>query len=405
MSGLSSAKFSASDAAVGYLYQVRVALLWALRRLRSGSDFMVSLETLDDVTFEANGEPTDILQTKHHQVHAADLTDSSPDLWKSLRIWFEGRLSGSVPGTANLHLLTTAAAASGSVAEKLRTSGRDVEAALKSLVSTAQSSTSQKNAEAYKVFLGTPTVTRRAILDAVIVEDAAPNIVDLDADLRTEVFWACERENHDAFLARLEGWWFRRTLKQLTSPGLSDRIPGEEIEAQMSDLREQFKEEALPIDDDLLSFTLDDATRATHADSRFVFQLEIANAGKKRIAAAIRDYYRAYEQRSRWLRDRLLYVGELGQYERKLVEEWELVFEAMKDEIGANATEAIRTQAAREVLSWAERATIPIRPAVVEPFITRGSLHMLADDARVGWHPDFVDRLTKLLQNQAGGSP
>jgi hypothetical protein len=41
--------FSAADSALGYLYQVRVALLWSLRRARAGADFVVSLETLDDV--------------------------------------------------------------------------------------------------------------------------------------------------------------------------------------------------------------------------------------------------------------------------------------------------------------------------------------------------------------------
>jgi hypothetical protein len=47
--------FSAADSALGYLYQVRIALLWALRRFKTDNDFVVSLETLDDVTFESNG--------------------------------------------------------------------------------------------------------------------------------------------------------------------------------------------------------------------------------------------------------------------------------------------------------------------------------------------------------------
>ena len=47
--------FSAADSALGYLYQVRVALLWALRRLKTDDDFVISLETLDDVTFETKG--------------------------------------------------------------------------------------------------------------------------------------------------------------------------------------------------------------------------------------------------------------------------------------------------------------------------------------------------------------
>ena len=40
--------FNAGASMLGYLYQVRVTLLWAIRQSRAG-DFSVSLETLDSV--------------------------------------------------------------------------------------------------------------------------------------------------------------------------------------------------------------------------------------------------------------------------------------------------------------------------------------------------------------------
>jgi hypothetical protein len=397
-------QFSAADAALGYLYQVRVALLWALRKLKSATDFLVSIETLDDVTFETKGgTPDELLQTKHHRNRKASLSDASPDLWKSLRIWFEG-YAKSIPTGAALHLLTTATAAAGSAPAYLRLEGRNVDAALTALQSTAQSSANAGNASAYEAFLNTSAATRKAILEMVVVIDAAPTVNALDQELRTEVFWAVDRKDHDAFLDRIEGWWLRRVLKQLVAVGQGDRILAGEIEAEMSDLRDQFQQDSLPIDEDLFDFTLDDATLSTHAESTFVHQLHLIKAGKKRIAAAIRDYYRAFEQRSRWLRNDLLLVGDLGKYERKLIEEWELVFEAMRDEVGAGAAEDAKEKAAREVLKWAESVTIPIRPRVTEPFVTRGSLHMLADEVRVGWHPEFHDRLAILLGVTTGAA-
>jgi hypothetical protein len=394
--------FSAADAALGYLYQVRVALLWSLQRLKKSQSFLVSLETLDDVTFEANGEADVLLQTKHHKNREARLTDASPDLWKTLRVWFEGYANGDIPSGASLHLLTTATAPEGTVAAYLRPRNRDVGAALKSLEATARSSASTDNAAAYKAFLDSPSSTRQMLLDSVFVIDAAPSVSDLGEELRTEVYWAAESQYHDAFVERLEGWWLRRSLKQLVDITKGDRIISDEIEAQMSDLREQFKTDSLPIDEDLLTFSLDEATYEAHTDSVFVRQIELVKAGKKRIVAAVRDYYRAFEQRSRWLRDDLLLIGDIEKYERRLVEEWELIFEGMKDELGEGAAETAREKAAREVLTWAERVTIPIRPAVVEPFVTRGSLHMLADKLRVGWHPEFKDRLEHLLTKATG---
>lgn len=393
-----SSPFSAVDATLGYLYQVRSALLWALRRLKSDPNFLVSVETLDDVTFENTaGEATDLLQTKHHRQGTSSLTDASPDLWKTLRIWLEGHASGLIPPNASLYLVTTGIAPAGSAADRLRATNRDISVAKQSLDATASTSTNQTNKVGYEVYLNATSDVRMAVLNRVIIIDASPMTMDLNEELREEVFWAAGKEHHEAFLNRLEGWWFRRVLRQLCHVD-QNRIGSAELEAQMSDLREQFKHDALPIDDDLLEFKLDDATAAAHENSVFVRQLEIVKAGKHRVAAAIRDYYRAFEQRSRWLRDDLIVGLDLDKYEKRLSEEWEIVFEAMRDDLGDAATESAKEQAAREVLKWAERTTIPIRPSVTEPFLCRGSLHLLADNMRVGWHPEFRSRLETLLQ-------
>ena len=394
-------QFSASDSALGYLYQARLALLWSFKRLRADSDFVVSLETLDDVTFESNGRPDELLQTKHHLIRSADLTDASTDLWKALRVWFEGTSNNSIPQQALLYLITTSAAAESSSAAKLRHENRGVESALISLETTAQTSRSQENALAYRAFLNAPVPERRSILNRVVILDKTPTIEELNASLKGEIGWATERQFQDTFLQYLEGWWFRRVIAQMARINTGDRILGVELEAQMSNLREQFKQDSLPIADDLLNFTPDDAAIAAHDESLFVRQLELARANKRRVAAAVRDYYRAFEQRSRWLRDDLLMVGDLKSYEFRLVQEWELFFEARKDELGDTAAEAEKEAAARKVLEWAEAACIPIRPAVTEPFVCRGSLHMLADMLQVGWHVEFRDRLAHLLSPEA----
>jgi hypothetical protein len=313
-------------------------------------------------------------------------------------VWFEGHGKKQIPAGTMLYLLSTGAAPKDSAASYLRSEGRDVAKALSILEAVPHSSVSQANAEAYKAFLAAPSTTRRAILDSVVVLDRAPGVLTINDDLKAEVFWTAN-PHHEAFLQRLEGWWLRRVIKQLSASPNTDGILSAEIEAEMSDLREQFREGSLPIDDDLLAFTLDDETHAAHEGYQFVHQLRLIDAGKRRVAAAIRDFYRAYEQRSRWLREDLLLVGDLSRYESKLVEEWELVFEAAKDEMEATAAEAAKQKAGRSVLAWAERAAIAIRPGVTEPFVVRGSFHMLADETppRIGWHPDFHERLAEIL--------
>jgi hypothetical protein len=113
---------------------------------------------------------------------------------------------------------------------------------------------------------------------------------------------------------------------------------------------------------------------------------------------AIRNYYRAFEQRSRWVREDLLLIGELERYEERLIEEWDLHFEQMRDDLGDDAAEEAMRQAAQSLYKWVESGSHRfIRPGVTEPAIARGTYQMLADDLRVGWHLEFLDRIKRLL--------
>lgn len=393
-------QFSAADSALGYLYQVRCALLWSLQRLPNEPIFEASIETLDDVTFETAGAPQELLQTKLHKNRGANLTDASTDLWKTLRIWIAALDAGQITTETVLYLVTTESTAPGTIAASLKTTGRDTDVALQRLQQTAQTSSSQTNESAYAAYLSKSTDERKKLIDRVYIVDSAPDISDLDQLLKNEVFHAISREHQEAFLEYLEGWWFRRAVTQLKNIESGDRISSEELEAQMAELRDQFRRESLPIADDLLNYKLDDETTSSHGDFPFVQQIKLTTTHSKRIMSAIQDYYRAFEQRSRWQRQNLLFIRDLKTYEKRLTEEWELIFAAAEDRIGSEASETEKKQAAQEVLAWAESGNVRsrIKPAVSESFITRGSLHILANQMRIGWHPEFRARIQTILE-------
>lgn len=109
--------FSAAPSALGYLAQVEYALLLTLQRLDVVFDFDVSIETLDDIVFhEAAGtSPPELFQSKHRVDRTASLSDSSPDIWKTLHNW-----AVEAPQGANLTFLTNAIAPATSAAIRLR---------------------------------------------------------------------------------------------------------------------------------------------------------------------------------------------------------------------------------------------------------------------------------------------
>ena len=388
-------KYSAASSSLGYFYQCRYALLEALRRLPEGDSISIDIETLDDVVFETDGSAIDVLQTKHHINSHANLADASPDLWKTLRIWIEGQSDGNIPQDAQFFLITTAVCNDGTAAAYLRPETRDEMKALKGLNATVSTSTNETNLPAYQAFSSLDMKDRERLVTSITVLDGSPSIGQLDDQLQQAVFYAVERQFLDSYLQRLEGWWFGRVIKHLLDNNAGP-VLGEELEAEASRIREQFKEDNLPVDDEIMQATID---ASGYLGMTFVEQLKLIDVNQSRVVHAIRNYYRAFEQRSRWLREDLLYVGELERYEDRLIEEWDLMFQQMSDELGEEAAEEAKVHAAQDLYKWVETgAHSEIRRAVTEPAIARGTYQMLADDLRVGWHLEFRKRLQAILE-------
>ena len=123
------------------------------------------------------------------------------------------------------------------------------------------------------------------------------------------------------------------------------------------------------------------------------------------IRNAILDYYRAFEQRSEWAREHLLFLGEIEDYEDRLVDEWSRYRDVVFEELDEDTAEDVLLRAGKELYRWADQQSgnyesLRVRARVTEPYVTRGSFHILADAApepRVFWHPRFLDRLGQLL--------
>lgn len=377
----------ASASAVGYLYQCRYALLAGLRAIPQRPQLSISIERFDDVAFDVRGEATELIQTKHHLGKAGGLSDASVDLWKTLRIWSTWVARDlNAPFRVSFYLLTTAIAPVNSAASYLCATDRDETKADELLMGAITSSKSKENKPAYDAYSALPKSQRINLLRAVTVLDRSPNIIDVRDEIVREVYHAAPRDKLEQLTQRLEGWWFGVVIGALAGTGPSS-IPVMSIDQRVDELREEFKRDALPVD---FSTATPPAAVVADLDKRpFVRQLRMINIGPIRVEYAIRDYYRASEQRSRWAREELLVDGELEQYERDLVEAWEPRHAANLDELTPTCSTTKRIQLGQALFKWAEQeASYPLR-SVRERFLTHGSFHILANRYVLGWHPDY----------------
>ena len=306
--------------------------------------------------------------------------------------------------------MTTEESAENSAARHLRIEGRNISEAETLLLQTSQTSSNESNKEGYQKFNSLTPEQRGALLERVYILDNCPLSKDLQTHLSEELWGHCERQYADQFLKYLEGWWLQRVVAGIDGSELTDiadkeidseslkhkkhkilKITGREIDGQLDSLREQFKSDSLPIHPEIQSA---DPDVTPFVNLVFAKQLRLIALPENRIQRAAKNFYKAAEQRSRWVRESLLIDNDLEQYDDILIEEWAIRFDQAKDSLPVDPSSDDQIASGKKVFQWVEaEAHIPIRPSCQESFITRGTYQMLANRLRVGWHPEFQSRL------------
>jgi len=396
-------KFSAGEQGLGYIYQPRLALL---HLLQLPEDTAVVLEKDDDLDFVDGTGGKTLASLKHKQ--AGDrLTDLAPDFWKSINIWLvRYKRDGRAASNLRFFLFTTGAVSASSFLARFlpyQSVASGDQATLTELADAALAETTSKLITPIAAaFNELNDMEKQDFLERVQILDGSPRIDDIPATIRDKHMRSIRREHRQLVFERLEGWWIAAVIEQLTG-ARPEGIFGYEVSDKLSSFAEEYKADNLPI-----TFRGKEPAGGVDADADprlFVAQLREIGISSNRIRSAILDYYRAFEQRSAWAREKLLVSGEIEDYEDRLADEWsrykDVAFEKLKDD---SAEDALR-EAGAALYNWAEFETgkiesLRIRAQVTESYVLRGSFHLLANatpEPRVYWHPRFLDRLGKLL--------
>ncbi|RGC80405.1 hypothetical protein DW241_12715 [Hungatella hathewayi] len=386
----------ASEQMLGYLYQVRYALTLLLEN--DNSDFQISIEKFDDVAFSKDGMPKQLIQLKHHVQRQGSLTDGSTDLWRTLKVWMDvvSESPNILSGTEFL-IVTTAIAPDGTAASCLKKGkNRNTEDAYEKLKDVCLKSENKNHKKYYEAFLKTDETIAKCLVNQICVIDGASDIINVEKDFRKQIRYSCIPKYENQICERLEGWWYKKAIEALCSD-TPIFVTQNQVRSFIVSVSQEYSDDNLPID--IFDIGNIQETNLSASEKIFYEQLKLICLGSRRMQTALRDYYRAFKQRANWVRNDLLYVNELENYEQRLIDEWEHAFAAMEDDLAGyrGVTEEEKITEGRRLFSEIEKKDIRIRSKCQEAFVMRGSYHMLANQLKVGWHIDFYDRLKKLL--------
>jgi len=373
---------------LGYIYQVRYGLFLAWKKLAELPDpdlVNISIEKLDDIGFDQQGTPEELLQTKFHG-KAGSITNRSADIWKTIRVWVELAQAGDITlGEVILTLVTTEAIPTGSLAECLGVGNvRNRTEALDLMAEICEES-NDTNLKGYQAYKSLSDPQRQILLNSIHIVGKSGDLLNIRDRMIPIARQSVPGEAVGAFIDRVEGVWFGWCVESLSKTptgvinlgNLQDLIDEFRPEYSHTNLPPEFAD-ALPdvidIDGDLRPF---------------VQQLRLFNAPKGMVELAVTNYYRAFEQRNKWAIDGLLNPGELEKFDRKLHEKWQekqTYLEAVED---ISTEEGKRKYSVELYQHCQQNGVVPIRRDFIEHYLSKGSYHILSDSLRIGWHPEF----------------
>lgn len=384
--------FSAKEPSLGYFYQVRYGL-YLLLSTKQIEDTKLLIEALDDIEIRTN-EKINLFQTKYHLRGNTNLTDRSSDFWKTIRVWSEQIKNKQIKLDETVFsLVTTESISNNSILLDIKNKN-DIDDILYKLKNIAEETTNQTNQKGYEAFKGLEPKEQEALIANIHIVDASLDFNAIDVSIKNELKLSALQNQIEPLIQRLEGWFFRSCISHLQNQ--KDYISFEELQKQILYITDSFKHDNLPVDfPDKIIPSGEELN--TISSMKFYKQLNLIDLSPRLCETAISNYYRAFNQRSKWLKDDLLNPQEEIDYDKRLVDDWEQKFDLLLDETDDLVDDAKKEHGQKFYKRYQveQPPTIFIRDRFQENYLIRGSYHMLADKLKVGWHPDFKSLTSK----------
>ncbi|NUJ81678.1 hypothetical protein HUN39_16925 [Methylocystis sp. FS] len=396
----SSATHAAAGSALGFWYQA----FYALRALviLNTDDAAVGIEQLDDVVLKADGQ-TLLFQLKHSiSANPPAITLKSRSLWQTMKVWIDA-LPGLTLAETSLHLVAVGEIPEGSPLLALTDTEADRADLVTAMTEEAERVLETRDAAAKakktlphgdrvdgcQAFLALSKLERLNLLRRAVIRPDSPTVAEIEKEIAS-YFYLVLPEHRPAVAKRLVEWWDRQVVYSLC--GERERVIARaELQSQIMTIVADLEQEKL-----VPEFEQVGPPDDYQPDGMLARQIELVKGKSFDLKRAIREEWKAREQRGRWAAGNPAMKAKITAYDHVLREHWSDRHDEMADACAALEDDK-KCASGLELLRWTHNeAPITIRPIAEgwgAAYYVRGSYQVLAINLQVGWHPDFKARL------------
>lgn len=330
------------------------------------------------------------------------VTLASRALWKTLKVWIDALPELALSETT-LHLVAVGSIPKGSPLQALLEMGSDRGELVKAIANEAQRVVNARanaanaesklpfgeRADGCEAFLALTETEQGNLVCRIQIQHGSPKVSEIENRIADHLK-TLPPEHRSSVATRLVEWWDRQVIYSLC--GKRSRVIHRiELQQQISSIIGDIEAERLVPD---FNTVLPPGTY--QPDGMLMRQVKLVDGAHSDITRAIREEWRAREQRAKWVDANTAMASKINDHDLVLQEEWSDRHLQMV-EACADVEDKQKCQSGLDLLRWThERAPNEV-PSIGDgwsaPYYVRGSYQVLAIDLKVGWHPDYRDLL------------
>jgi hypothetical protein len=223
-----------------------------------------------------------------------------------------------------------------------------------------------------------------------VIRPGSPAVAEVEGEIACQLH-ILPADQRGGVAEKLVAWWDRQIVYSLC--GKRDRIiTRAELQGQISAIIADLEQGKLVADFETISQPQD-----YEPDGMLARQISLVNGRASDLSNAIREEWKAREQRARWLNGNPAMAATIHDYDLVLTEHWSDRHAQMAEDC-AELDEASKCASGLKLLRWSHmEAPTTVRPIAQgwgAAYYVRGSYQVLSINLRVGWHPDYTTLLT-----------
>lgn len=382
-------KHTASGQALGYYFQLERALSWIAKSPWGSS---VGIETEDDVVIELTSGAKIYEQDKSSTSSIFPFSTNKIDFWKTLLIWLNGLKSKEIQCVEphpTFYMVTNKIASNQLAVEIGRAeSDQEINNVIIKLREAANNTPEGIKDTVTKVIEFNNSQLSYLIKNIKFYDGSSSiNKMNLASDLQLP------KDDEDFYIERLIGYVFNIAVEawRNNKPAIIERDDFMRLKNTLiSDrFKDTFNEETVRVADIVID------NERQNGKSTYIKQLELIELNDDEIRLAIEDFLKSSKARTIMAKKGYIEEQSLVNTNNELTRRWTTISRQKKrTQLTYKWTDIDLGQEIYDS-TLGYKATINGYPTR-NYFLTNGIYHLLANDLKVGWHPNFE----KLLKNK-----